>query len=400
MIPHAEAGTHRSGTQEAGPDMPVTNRYAVKMLEKALRLYTVSLSERSMAEFLADKCDDLGFDDIRIDEDVGNIIAIRGSGRPVTMLCGHMDTVPGKIRVRRDGDKLYGRGASDAKAPLMAMLFAAASAPKDVGTVVFVGAVDEEGNATGAKSIAKKGMRDKDGNVVSLDYAIFGEPSGIAKITVGYKGRLAINLRVDVGNSGHAGAPWLSKNAIDESIAFAAELQAILEDGNGEKKKIMMLTATVTEIRGGSSHNMMPQECETTIDVRIPPNMDCKSVERNIATCVRKLSAERGVEAFYSILDETEPFEASADSMLVRALKIATVGAGQKSPMPVLKTGTGDMNIVGNALGIPVVTWGPGDPHMAHMTNEYVSIAEYLKSIEILGSTLRHLKTLHDKRRA
>jgi len=44
------------------------------MLEKALRLYTPSLSEKPMADFLADKCDDLGFEDIQID-DVGNLIA-------------------------------------------------------------------------------------------------------------------------------------------------------------------------------------------------------------------------------------------------------------------------------------------------------------------------------------
>lgn len=379
------------------PSVQVTDRYMVKMLEKALRHYTVSLSEKPMTEFLADKCDDLGFEDIRIDDEVGNVIAIKGTGRPVTMLCGHMDTVPGKIRVRREGDKLYGRGSSDAKAPLMAMLFAAASASENGGTVVFVGVVDEEGNATGAKNLAKRGIQDRNGHDLKLDYAMFGEPSSTAKITVGYKGRLAIKLRIDVGNSGHAGAPWLAKNAIIESIAFIKHLQSKLEANNDGKKKIMMLTVTTTEIKGGSSHNMMPQNCETTMDIRIPPNTSCKSVEQDIATCVKEMSAEHQVEALYSILDETEPFEAKADSVLVRALKIATVGAGEKSPMPVLKTGTGDMNVVGNALRIPVVTWGPGDPHMAHMTNEYVSISEYLKSIDILKSALRHLKTLHDK---
>ena len=91
------------------------------MLEKSLRLYTPSLSEKPMAEFLADKCDDLGFEDIKIDE-VGNLIAKKGSGTPKIMLCGHMDVVPGKVKVRKEGNSLYGRGASDAKAPLMAML--------------------------------------------------------------------------------------------------------------------------------------------------------------------------------------------------------------------------------------------------------------------------------------
>ena len=50
----------------------ITPRFSIKMLEKALRLYTPSLSEKPMAEFLADKCDDLGFENIKIDE-VGKI---------------------------------------------------------------------------------------------------------------------------------------------------------------------------------------------------------------------------------------------------------------------------------------------------------------------------------------
>lgn len=88
----------------------VTPRFSIKMLEKALRLYTPSLAEKPMAEFLADKCDDLGFENIKIDE-VGNLIATIGSGSPRVLLCGHMDTVPGKVKVRKEGDFLYGRGA-------------------------------------------------------------------------------------------------------------------------------------------------------------------------------------------------------------------------------------------------------------------------------------------------
>ena len=83
------------------------------------------------------------------------LIATKGSGEPKIMLCGHMDVVPGKIKVRIEGDMLYGRGASDAKAPLIAMLFAAASIGENQGTITFVGAVDEEGNATGIKNLVK-----------------------------------------------------------------------------------------------------------------------------------------------------------------------------------------------------------------------------------------------------
>ena len=367
----------------------VTPRFAVKMLEKALRLYTPSLSEKPMAEFLADKCDDLGFEDIQIDE-VGNLIAKKGSGSPKIMLCGHMDVVPGKVKVRKEGDSLYGRGASDAKAPLMAMLFAAASIQDNNGTVIFVGAVDEEGNATGIKNLVKKKM--------DIDYAVFGEPSGIKQVTIAYKGRLAINLKVSVEDSSHASAPWLSKNAIQESMIFANELKEKLEENQEDRTKGMLLTATMTEVKGGTSHNVTPKECETVFDIRIPVDMNCKDIEQRIATLVKQLSEKRGVEAFYSILDETEPFEAPHNSPIVRALTLGIMETENSRPTLIRKTGTGDMNVLGNQWQIPVVTYGPGDPHEAHTIDEKVSIDEYLRGIEVIKKALQHLKRLHDRK--
>lgn len=368
----------------------ITPRFAVKMLEKSLRLYTPSLSEKPMAEFLADKCDDLGFEDIHIDE-VGNLIATKGSGSPKVLLCGHMDTVPGKIKVKKDGDFLYGRGASDAKAPLMAMLFAAATIQNNNGTVMFVGAVDEEGNATGVKTLVTKKL--------DIDYAIFGEPSGVRQVTIAYKGRIAINLKVNVGNSAHASAPWLTKNAIEESMIFTSELKKTLEEGQEKRNKGMMLTATLTEIKGGTSHNIIPKECDAVMDIRIPVDMNCKSVEEKIAKSVQEVSQKRQVEAFYSILDETEPFEAPNNSPLVRAFTLGVLDVEHARPTLIRKTGTGDMNIIGNQLKIPVVTYGPGDPHASHTIDERVSIDEYLRGIEVLKQTLHHLKRLHYKKK-
>jgi len=319
------------------------------MLEKALRLYTPSLSEKQMADFLADKCDDLGFEDIQIDE-VGNLIAKKGSGLPRILLCGHMDTVPGKIKVRKEGDLLYGRGASDAKAPLMAMLFAAASIQNNNGTIIFVGAVDEEGNATGIKNLVR--------GKLEIDYAVFGEPSGLKQLTIAYKGRIAINLKVNVGDSSHASAPWLSKNAIEESMIFTRELKKVLESDQENKKKGMMLTATVTEIKGGTSHNVTPKECDVTMDIRIPVDMNCKMVGEKITAAIQEVSKKREVEVFHSILDETEPFEAPHNSPLVRAFTLGIMDIEHSRPMLIRKTGTGDMNVIGNQLNIPVVTYG------------------------------------------
>jgi len=366
----------------------VTTRFYVKTLEKALKFYTPSLREKNLADFLADKCDDLGFRDIHTD-DVGNIIATKGSGSPKILLCGHMDTVPGRIRVRKEGDYLFGRGSSDAKGPLLAMLFAAASAQEKTGTVIFVGAVDEEGNATGIKSLSN----DKP----DVDYAIFGEPSGTKQITIGYKGRIAINLKINVEDSAHASAPWLAKNAIHESSLFVNEIKNVLESGQENKKKGMMLTATLTEIKGGLSHNVTPRECDSTLDIRIPVGTSCKSVEEKISKAVQEISKKQQVEAFYSIIDETEPFEAEHSSPLVRALTLGILDIEKNRPTLIRKTGTGDMNVIGNKLSIPVVTYGPGDPHAAHTIDEKISIDEYLRGIEVLKRTIQHLKRLHDK---
>ena len=365
-----------------------TRRHYVKTLERALKLYTPSLREKSLADFLESVCDDLGFRDIHVD-DVGNIIAKKGSGLPKILLCGHMDTVPGRIRVRKEGDYLFGRGSSDAKGPLLAMLFAAASAQEKTGTVIFVGAVDEEGNATGIKNLSN----DKP----DVDYAIFGEPSGTKQITIGYKGRIAINLKINVEDSAHASAPWLAKNAIHESSLFVNEIKNVLESGQENKTKGMMLTATLTEIKGGLSHNVTPKECDSTIDVRIPVDMTCKLVEEKISKTVQEIARKQQVEAFYSIIDETEPFEAAHNSPLVRALTLGILDIEKTRPTLIRKTGTGDMNVIGNKLSIPVVTYGPGDPHAAHTIDEKISIDEYLRGIEVLKRTIQHLKRLHDK---
>ncbi|MCA2003989.1 MAG: M20/M25/M40 family metallo-hydrolase [Candidatus Nitrosotenuis sp.] len=368
----------------------ITPRFSIKILEKALRLYTPSLSEKPMAEYLADKCDDLGFENIHTDE-VGNLIAQIGSGSPRVLLCGHMDTVPGKIKVRKEGDYLYGRGASDAKAPLIAMLLAAATLQKNNGTIIFVGAVDEEGNATGIKNLAKQKL--------DIDYAVFGEPSGIRNVTIAYKGRIAINLKINVGDSAHASAPWLAKNAIEESMRFSQELKHHLEENQEGKSKGMMLTCTITEVKGGDSHNVTPKECTTTMDIRIPVTMNVKMVGEKIASKVTELANKYRVEAMYSVIDETEPFEAPMNSPLVRAFTLGVMEVERARPALIRKTGTGDMNIIGSLWNVPVVTYGPGDPHASHTIDERVSMSEFLRGIEVIKNTLHHLKRLHDSKK-
>ena len=368
----------------------VSPAYAIELLNRSLKEYTPSRAEASLANLIKDKSiNELGFEKTNIDN-VGNVIATKGSGRPVIMLCGHMDTVPGRIPVRMENGYLYGRGASDAKSSLIAMLLAASEFPKQRGTIIFAGVVDEEGNATGIKEL----VRSKS----TIDYAIFGEPSGISNITIAYKGRFAFRLTCDVGTSAHASAPWLAKNSIEEVYDFWQAIQleiGRLDSGSDKSSKV---TCSLTEISGGSSHNVTPQKCKITVDIRIPTTNTSRKIQELVASIVKEVSIKKNIRATYRIEDMTEPFEADHTSPLVRALSLSIIDVCRKRPILLRKTGTGDMNILGNAFRIPVVTYGPGDPHSSHTVDERISIAEYISSIEVYSTTLFHTSRLHHLR--
>ncbi|MEE8132726.1 MAG: M20/M25/M40 family metallo-hydrolase [Nitrososphaerales archaeon] len=366
----------------------VSRTYAIGLLKKALELYTPSRKESPLASLLAEKASqELGFERVHTD-DIGNIIATKGYGRPKILLCGHMDTVPGETPVRISDGFLYGRGASDAKSPLIAMLLAASMAPREYGTITFAGVVDEEGNANGIHNLVR--------GKIDADYAVFGEPSGIDNITIAYKGRLALRISCDVGNSVHASAPSLAKNSIEELFDIWGSIKSSL-DNLGSKDSKSDVSCCLTEIDGGSSHNVTPVKCKMTIDVRIPTHMTTANILNILDRVIKDNATKKGIKASYRLEDRTEPFEANHTSPLVRSLVLGIIDVTGKRPMLTKKTGTGDMNVLGNAFNIAVVTYGPGDPHSSHTVDEKVSIEEYLSSIEVLKRTLYHLSRLHKK---
>jgi LysW-gamma-L-lysine carboxypeptidase len=365
----------------------VSPSYAIELLRKALELYSPSRSEAALANMIRDKCvNELGFEQVDIDN-VGNIIATKGTGEPYILLCGHTDTVPGQVPVRIEDGHIYGRGASDAKSPLIAMLLAASEFPKQRGTVIFAGVVDEEGNATGVKQLVK--------SKIGVDYAVFGEPSGVDNITVAYKGRLAIRLTCDVGDSAHASAPWLAKNSIEEMYDFWKAIKTEIDLKGTADSNAKAITCSLTEIIGGSSHNVTPQKCKVTIDIRVPTITTCDSVLGTIDDVIKRVGIRKSVKATYRIEDKTEPFEADHTSPLVRALLLAVLDVRNKRPLLLRKTGTGDMNVLGHSLKIPVITYGPGDAHASHTPDERVNIDDYVASIEVYKRALFHLSRLH-----
>jgi len=162
------------------------------------------------------------------------------------------------------------------------------------------------------------------------------------------------------------------------------------------KNKADQISYSVTEINGGTSHNVTPQKCRITIDIRIPPNLSCDKVLELIDVRINEIKDFiHGVKIKYRVEDKTEPFQAKVSSPLVRALVLSILDQRKKRPLLLKKTGTGDMNILGNILNIPVVTYGPGDPHSSHTVDEKLFVPDYLTGIEIYKGALLHMARLH-----
>jgi LysW-gamma-L-lysine carboxypeptidase len=234
---------------------------------------------------------------------------------------------------------------------------------------------------------------------LGIDYAIFGEPSGIDNITISYKGRLAIRLTCDVGSSAHASAPWLARNSIEEMYGFWEAIRDEIKRTGTAQSRSNSISCSLTEITGGSSHNVTPQKCKITLDIRIPTGMSCEKVLRIVDSVITKVADEKGVKATYRVEDRTEPFEADHLSPLVRALVLAVLDMRKKRPTLLRKTGTGDMNVLGHTFKIPVVTYGPGDPHASHTVEERVNIDEFVTSIDVFTRALFHMSRIHHQKK-
>jgi LysW-gamma-L-lysine carboxypeptidase len=110
----------------------------------------------------------------------------------------------------------------------------------------------------------------------------------------------------------------------------------------------------------------------------------------------RYQSVHPKVSAVLETIDRNEPFEVDPKSPLVRAFSWSIRKVRQKSAILLRKTGTGDMNIFGKALHVPSITYGPGDSHFDHTSNENVDIQDYLDSIRVYREAVKRLVRRHE----
>jgi LysW-gamma-L-lysine carboxypeptidase len=371
----------------------LSEQAAVRFLTNLLGIYSPSGKEQDVANFVASEMKRMGFE-VGIDS-IGNVIGVVGKGEPVILLCGHMDTVAGHVPLRLEEGKIYARGAVDAKGPLAAMIMAAAQAGKDPnfkGKILIASVVEEEATSKGVRHLITQG--------IDAHYAIFGEPSGVENITIGFKGQIQLKLVVKT-ETGHSSTPWLFDNALEKAYELWEKIKAACTYPSIEPQETPFTAITVCLVRmvGGRGNSVIPFEAEMNLDIRVPIQYTTTQVYEKMMKIIasyQNANPKIGVKA--TVLDTVEPFEANKSSPLVHVLSSSVRKVLNKPATLLRKTGTGDMNILGKAMNLPIVTYGPGDSHLDHTIDEHIEISDYLNAIAVYKDAILRLSELHNNK--
>src|SRR4030066_2411357 len=275
---------------------------AVRLLTNLLGIYSPSGKEADIASFLAEEMKKLGF---QVGTDtIGNVIGVVGEGEPVILLCGHMDTVAGHLPLRIEEGKIYARGAVDAKGPLAAMVMAATASSKDPGfkgKLLVASVVEEEATSRGVKHLITQG--------ITADYAIFGEPSGVENITIGYKGQIQLKI-VCKTQTGPSSTPWLYEDALEKTYELWLKIKDSYPPLEKADSPFNAITACITKVSGGRATSVIPFESEMYIDIRIPPQFTSKQVLDDTLKVIEQYKAANPrVNVKATMEDSVEPFE-------------------------------------------------------------------------------------------
>jgi LysW-gamma-L-lysine carboxypeptidase len=400
LIPVMISGEFSSSSSPGALSNSEKERRA-SLVEKAISIYSPSGKESEFASFIYEELKRSGFDP-RFDS-AGNVICETGSraNSLLLLLCGHMDTVAGELPVRREGSLIYGRGATDAKGALMSILFAfedfaslmEKSNDDDVrgrrrrtlssSRLAFAAVVNEEGDSSGLNQLIRDSLK--------ADFAIFGEPGGLDKITIGYRGHIPLGITVETQEV-HASAPWLAQNSTEILFSIYSRLKSSLDTTALVERKSDGVSIALTRILGGRSHNVTPGRTEASLDVRIPFGMTTSSIKANIVSIVREFEMSfKGSKISLDFGEPTEPYRVDVSSDIVRALNRAMRKSGKLKPSFITKSGTGDMNSYAIAFGAEAITYGPGNTKLSHTTEEVVDIEEVFACSEILESAIHEL---------
>ena len=368
----------------------------VTLLQQLVRIPSVNpdhaagsnlTGEETLAIFLSGWLEKIGAEVVLEEVQPGrpNLIArfTPQDGRPRILLGPHLDTVGvegmsidpfgGEIR---DG-RLWGRGASDTKGPMAAMLWALrenhdilASMPVAVDFVAFMG---EESGQWGSKDFVKRHGTD-------YVFALVGEPTSMELVHV-TKGSLWATLRA-TGRAAHSSLPERGDNAILKLTRALDQLDQQLgaELATYTHPVLGRSTMNIGLIRGGSRPNIVPDLAEAEFDIRITPSL---AASGGALIALEKTIIRHDLPVEIVRCHENPPMDTLPDHPIVRLLLergAVLAGAPWFSDAAHLSKG-----------GVPSICVGPGSIDQAHTADEFISLEALQKGVEFFSHLIRDL---------
>ena len=310
-------------------------------------------------------------------------------GKAPLCLTGHMDTVALGARPwskdpfsgEADGDRLFGRGTSDMKAGVAALLTAARTfAPKLGGTpgLVIVLTAAEEGGCIGSQHLARTQLLGKAGAMV------VGEPTSNYPY-VGHKGSIKFHASFK-GVSAHGSMPQLGDNAIYKAARAVSGLEKF-DFGAAPHPVMGSPTMNVGTMTGGSGVNMVPDTATIGVDIRTVPGMDHAQLLQRLQSTLGK---EAQMEVFSNLLPVWTPPQ---QEWIERVFDICKQHLGElrgSRPEPRTATYMTDAaNLLKVYAGAPTIVLGPGEPQMAHQTDEWCSMERIRQAVSMYEAIIK-----------
>ena len=364
---------------------------AVSLTRSLLRFDTVNPPgrERDCARYAGSLLQEWGY---RVDyheyaDTRTSVIARAGGSDAKAPLCltGHLDVVPVGARAwthdpfsgETDGDRLYGRGASDMKAGVAAILLAARGMAKKLAAtpgVVIVLTAAEEGGCIGSRHLSQqRALLGKAGAM------IVGEPTSNYPL-VGHKGSVKFHARFK-GVSAHGSMPHLGVNAIYKAARALGKLE-LFDFGMAAHPVMGKPTLNVGTIEGGNTVNAVPDAADIGVDIRTVPGMDHEKL-------IQRLSGLLG-EAEVDVFSNLGPVWTEPDLEWVqRVFEICKPYVEDRLEARTAPYMTDAANLLKVYAGAPTVVLGPGEAAMAHQTDEYCSQERIRQSVAIYEALIR-----------
>ena len=358
----------------------------LELTRKLLRYNTVNPpgNERDCAAFLGHLLEEAGYK-VTLHEYAEKracLVASLGGGNEVAPVCfsGHIDTVPlGSAAWAHDpfggeleGDQLYGRGASDMKSGLAAMVHAAlkiAGLTHRKAGITLVITAGEENGCKGAKFLARK--PDSLGKAGAI---IVGEPTSNQPV-LGHKGAFWLDVCTD-GVSAHGSMPEQGENAIYK-VARAVTLLENYRFNHRPHPVLGSPTLNVGTISGGSNYNLVPDRATIGIDIRTIPGQDGESI-------MQDLQIYLGQDVRLEAVDEAGSIYTDKEDLWVQSVFDLMQEFLGERPSARGVTYFTDAAALTPAMGHPpTIILGPGEAAMAHKTDEFCYISKLETAAEV-----------------